>query len=55
MRIHRGMIVNLEQVEAFESLPGNRLKLRLTGMAEPCVASRRLTPQIRKRICSLSG
>ncbi|MCB2227881.1 MAG: LytTR family DNA-binding domain-containing protein [Desulfarculaceae bacterium] len=54
VRIHRGMIVNLEQVEAFESLPGNRLKLCLRGVAESCVASRRLTPQIRKRLSSLA-
>ena len=54
-RIHRGMIVNLEQVEAFESLPGNRLKLRLIGVAEPCIASRRLTPQLRGRLSSLAG
>lgn len=51
-RVHRGMIVNLEQVETFESIPGNRLKLHLAGMTDPCIVSRRLTPQIRKRLSS---
>lgn len=55
VRIHRGMIVNLEQVEAFETHPGNRLKLCLRGVAESCIASRRLTPQLRKRLSSLAG
>jgi two-component system LytT family response regulator len=49
-RIHRGMIVNLEHVKTFESMPGNRLRLHIVGVAEPCIASRRLTPQIRKRL-----
>ena len=52
-RIHRGMIVNLGCVKAFESMPSNRLKLHLTGVAEPCIASRRLTPQLRERLSSL--
>lgn len=54
-RIHRGMIVNLEHVKAFESMPGNRLGLHMTGVAEPCIASRRLTPQLRKRLSPLPG
>lgn len=52
-RIHRGMIVNLEHVKAFESMPGNRLKLNVAGAAEPCIASRRLTPGIRKRLSQI--
>jgi len=50
VRIHRGMIVNLEHVEAFEPVPGNRLKLHLKGLAEPCIASRRLSPQLREQL-----
>lgn len=50
VRIHRGMLVNLEHVKAFEPMPGNRLKLHVKGAAEPCIASRRLTPQLRKRL-----
>lgn len=50
VRIHRGMIVNLEHVEDFGSMPGNRLKLHMAGGAGPCIASRRLTPQLRKRL-----
>jgi DNA-binding LytR/AlgR family response regulator len=46
-RIHRGMIVNLEHVKTFESMPGNRLRLNIAGVAEPCIASRRLTPRLR--------
>ncbi|WP_035240598.1 LytR/AlgR family response regulator transcription factor [Desulfobacter vibrioformis] len=48
MRIHRGMIVNVNYINAFESVSGQRLKLYLTGLAEPCIASRRITPQLRK-------
>jgi two-component system LytT family response regulator len=55
VRIHRGMIVNLEHVNAFEPIPGNRLMLHVAGVAEPCIASRRLTPQIRKLLSPLSG
>ena len=49
-RIHRGMIVNLEFVEAVESMPGNRLRLHMMGMTKPCIASRRLTPHVRERL-----
>lgn len=49
-RIHRGMIVNTRHVNAFETLPGNRLKLHIAGVDEPCIASRRLTPGLRKRL-----
>lgn len=52
-RIHRGMIVNLEHVESFEPMPGNRLRLHITGAAGPCMASRRLTPRIRKLLSPL--
>lgn len=55
VRIHRGMIVNLEHVKGFESMPGNRLMLHIAGVAEPCTASRRLTPRIRKLLSPLSG
>ena len=48
VRIHRGMIVNIEHVKEFESIPGDRLKLRIAGVAEPCLVSRRLTPGLRK-------
>ena len=49
-RIHRGMIVNLEFVESVESVPGNRLRLHISGVTKPCIASRRLTPLIRERL-----
>lgn len=49
-RIHRGMIVNLKFVEAAETLPGNRLRLHMLGVTKPCIASRRLTPHIKKRL-----
>lgn len=54
-RVHRGMIVNLEHVKSFETMPGNRLRLHIAGVAEPCTASRRLTPRIRKLLSPLSG
>jgi two-component system LytT family response regulator len=55
VRIHRGTIVNLEHVQAFEAMPGNRLRLHIAGVAEPCIASRRLTPQLRKRLSQLKS
>lgn len=53
VRIHRRLIVNFDHINAFEPMPGNRLKLHIAGVAEPCIASRRLTPQLRKRLSSL--
>ena len=50
IRIHRGRIVNMVYVERFETISGNRLRLYLTGIAEPCNASRRRTPTLRKRL-----
>ena len=50
VRIHRGRIVNLAHVEMFETLAGNRLQLHLTGINEACLASRRLTPSLRRRL-----
>ena len=50
VRIHRKRIVNLKYVEGFETAPGDRLKLHLTGIPEPCHVSRRLTPGLRQRL-----
>ena len=54
-RIHRGMIVNFNCINAFEPASGQRLKLHVAGLAEPCISSRRLTPQLRKRLFPLEG
>ena len=54
VRIHRARIVNLDHVETFEKLKGNRLRLSLTGVPEPCHSSRRFTPTLRKRLMDLS-
>lgn len=48
VRVHRSWIVNLSLVESFGTGAGDRLQLHLSGMSEPCVVSRRLTPAIRK-------
>ena len=50
IRIHRGVIVNLDQVKSFETVTGNRLKLNMNGIQTSCFASRRLTPYLRKRL-----
>ena len=50
VRIHRKRIVNLDHVEGFETAPGDRLRLHLTGLPQPCHASRRLTPHLRQRL-----
>ena len=46
-RIHRSMIVNLDHIQSCATVSGNRLQLQLTGLAQPCFVSRRLTPHIR--------
>ncbi len=53
VRIHRSIIVNLNQIQSFETIAGNRLKLYMKGVQIPCLASRRLTPGIRKLLISL--
>ena len=50
VRIHRKRIVNLDHVEGFETAPGDRLRLHLAGVPQPCHASRRLTPSLRRRL-----
>ncbi len=50
VRIHRGMIVNLDQVDTFETMPGSRLKLHMKGTHPPCLVSRRQTPGLKKRL-----
>ena len=52
VRIHRKRIVNLDHVEGFETAPGDRLRLHLAGIPNPCHASRRLTPGLRRRLQS---
>jgi two-component system LytT family response regulator len=55
VRIHRGCIVNLDLLESFESGRGDRLLLRLSGIAEPCYASRRNTPSLRRLLRERGG
>jgi two-component system, LytTR family, response regulator len=50
VRIHRKRIVNLNHVEGFETAPGDRLRLHLAGVPKPCHVSRRLTPNLRRRL-----
>ena len=54
VRIHRGMIVNLNHVDTFTTLPGYRIQLELTGYPRPCIASRRFTPEIRPLLNSIN-
>ena len=52
VRIHRKRIVNLNHVEGFETVTGDRLRLHLAGIPNPCHVSRRLTPRLRRRLQS---
>jgi len=50
VRIHRGRIVNLEHVKWFETVPGNRLRLHIEGVLQPCHASRSRTKFLRQHL-----
>ena len=49
-RIHRKRIINVNHVEAYETAPGGRLRLHVSGLSRTCHASRRLTPRLRQRL-----
>ena len=54
IRIHRGLILNLDCIVSFETISGNRLRIYCKGAPEPLHASRRMTPILRKQILSRS-
>jgi two-component system LytT family response regulator len=49
-RIHRSTIVNLESIEAIDDASSRSYRVRVKGVPEPVVASRRYSARLRERL-----